>query len=278
MMGKSHVDRELLLRYAMSEVHTSVAYDQSQIATEDARYIERHLQECADCQQQLALMKDAVQVSDQLLTKIVEKHFYKPSPKIALPRFSFDKSRIGWAPGFSAVIVAIVICIFLPGWINPPFTSQATVHDELGEFALPMPRNPSALNDGTAHFNEGNFAAAIESFRKSIHSKDEIADHGLAQLYLGLTLLKVAENRQLGLFYSFDQGLADSALAHLNASMEINSAFPRMQNVALYFSAKAHLMRNDARAASEALSDCAAMGLEKSQTAQKLLEEISPPY
>ncbi len=277
MMGKSHVDRELLLRYAMSEVHTSSAHDQNQLAIEDVRYIERHLQECADCQQQVVLMKDAVQVGDQLLTNIVEKHFYKPIPKVTRPRFSFDSLRIGWAPGLSAAFAVLAICLFLPGWINPPFAPQATVNDEVGESFFSLTRGFSSLGDGAMRFSEKNYEAAIVSFRKSIHSEKEIKDRGLAHLYLGLTFLKVAENRRLGLFYSFDQGLADSALAHLKASMKLNDAFPLMQETALYFSAKAHLMRNDAGAASEALHTCAGMGLDKAQAAQKLLEEISPP-
>jgi len=278
MMGKSHVDRELLLQYAMSEVHTSIAHDWSQVASEDVRYIERHLQECSDCQQQLELMKDAVQIGDQLLTSIVERHFYKPSPSSVRPRFSIDKLRIGWLRGLSAAIAVILLCGFLPGWINPPFAPQATVNNEQGVSELSMTRALSALNEGALRFNEGNYAAAIESFRKSIQSEDEIEDRGLAHLYLGLTFLKVAENRRLGFFYSFDQALADSALAYLNASLKLNDSFPLMQETTLYFSAKANLMRNDVRAASEALKACAEIGLEKSQAAKKLLEEISPPF
>jgi tetratricopeptide (TPR) repeat protein len=260
----------------MSEAQTSIAHDQNQVPIDDARQIEQHLRECADCRQQVELMKDAVQVGDQLLNKIVERHFYKPSPKIVRPRFSFDKLRIGWAPGLSAAIAVVLLCAFLPGWINPPYTPQATIHDELGASVFSATRGFSRVNDGAVRYSEGNYAAAIDSFRKSIDSEAEIKDRGVAHLYLGLTYLKVAENRRLGLFYSFDQELADSALAHLNASMKLNGSFPLMQNVALYFSAKAHLMRNDARAASEALKACAAMHIEKSQAAQKLLEEISP--
>lgn len=275
MMGNNHVDRKLLLRYAMSEVHTSIAHDRSQIALEDARYIDRHVQECAHCQAQLALMRDAAQVGDELLSKIIEKRLFNHSPQIVKRRVSLEELLSRWAPRVAGAIAVVFVCILLPSLINPQYARQATVEYELGKSELPSPRKPSGLNQGAAYFNKGNYAAAIESFQRSIQSEDEIKDRGLAHLYLGLTFLKVAENRRLVFFYSFDRSLADSAVAHLNAGMKLNAAFPLMQDAALYFSGKAHLMRNDVRAASEALEACVAMRLEKSQAAQKLLKELS---
>jgi len=274
MMGKNHINRELLLRYAMSEVPIYSEHEETKLAVEDVRYVERHLQECGECRQQLGLLKDAVETGDQLLAKILETHFHHPVTPVVKPR-KFPRKTWGWvlAPVGFAVVAFFLFPTTIRQWINPSVRGHASVENELSASVGEVTRGVSAVNQGANRFVEGNYSGAIESFRKAATS-NESGDRGLAYLNIGLTFLAMAEHRQLGLFYQFDPQLADSALAYFAASLPLTTLYPRMQDTAFYFSAKAHLMREDLAAARESLDACIAIGGEKSEAAQKLLMEV----
>jgi tetratricopeptide (TPR) repeat protein len=275
MMGKNHVERELLLRYAMSEVPIVGVREENKLALEDARYIERHLLECPACQQEVELFKDAVEAGDELLANVVEKHFHGQDVRVVTPK-KFPIKTAGWIAAPALVVVALLFLASasMRSLINPPLRVQASVENELPSSINEFVKGLDTMADGAAHFLDGDYAGAVACFREASISAEEDSKRGLAHLNMGLSFLAMAERRELGLFYEFDRELADSALAHLDACLELTKPFPFFQEAALYFSAKAHLMRNDPAAARTSLEAGKAIRGPKHQAVVELLREL----
>lgn len=275
MTGKNHIERELLLRYAMSEAPILDVREETKLALEDVRYVERHLQECTACQRQLELLKEAVEAGDHLLSKIVESHLHVAAVETVRPK-KYPLLKWGLVLG-PAVGVGVAFFFLSPtgrAFINPSIRVHASVESEVPASIQEVTKGVSPMADGAFRFSEGDYAGAVESFKRAASASPEDGDRGLARLNIGLTFLSMAEHRELGLFYKFDAELVDSALAHLNASLSMTTIHPRMQETALYFSAKAHLMRNDPAAALVPLEACVAIRGMKFREAEKLLKEI----
>ena len=275
-MGKSsvHVEHELLLRYAMSETPIPGMSAEEGLGLEDRRYIERHLKTCAECRERVERLKVAVEAGDRLLSKAATDHLGEPAPNL-LRKFPLQKIRPALLLAAALVLVIAIFSMFIRPWLNPPFASQAAVRDEVNESVVAVVMGMSDMNAGAAHFAKGNYQKAIASFRAATVSEEHASGRGLAHLNLGMTYLKVAEHRKFWLLYKFDRQSADSALVHLTASLQLTGEFPRMRATAFYFSAKAHLMRNDPAAAREALQACTSMKSEKFAAAKQLLEKLS---
>jgi tetratricopeptide (TPR) repeat protein len=269
-----HIEQQLLLRYAMSAVPIAGAREDEKPSAEDIRYIEQHLKECSECRRRAEVLKEAVVAGDRLLSKIVADHSDE-SAREAFTVLALKKLRPFLFPAAATAVALTVLSIMVPPWFNPPFATQATVHQEVAQSLSTVTRSVSPMSDGAGYFEDGEYEQALGSFRVAASSANESSERGLAHLNLGLTFLRMAEHRQLGLFYTFDQELADSALTHLAKSLELSAAFPPMQETAYYFLAKAHLMRNDPRSAGSALQACIDLQREKAAAAQKLLDELS---
>jgi hypothetical protein len=275
MMGKNHVDRELLLRYAMSEVPIVGVREETRLALEDTRYIERHLVECPVCQHDFEVLKDAVEAGDELLANVVEKHLGGPEVRVVTQKKTHLKMA-AWIviPAICGVLALFMVSASMRSLINPALRVHASVENELPVSLTESVKGVDTMAEGAIHFMDGDYPGAVSSFRNSAASSTEDTQKALAHFNMGLTFLAMAEHRKLGLFYEFDRELADSALTHFDACLQLTQIFPRMKATALYYSAKAHLMRNDPAAARKSLEVCKAMRGFKYQEASNLLQEL----
>lgn len=267
-----HVEQELLLRYAMMTAAIVGVSKEEKLALEDVRYIERHLKSCATCRNQVERLEKTAKTGDRLLEKVVARHLGAEALPGGVKRVAFKKVGLVLLPTAAVALLVVLSPKFFPMSLSSPWVRQAVLHDEVHE-SFTVTRG-SAISEGAAYFADGLYDEAITSFRETLATPRDSAFHGLALLSMGLTYLQMAEQKKFFLFYEFDQEHADSALVHFAACLQSKHTLPRMRATALFFSAKAHLMRNELHAACQALQACIELGREKSAEARKLRTQL----
>ena len=286
-----HVGGERLTRFAIYRAApTEPDYDQARLSGEEIQQIESHVRECPRCRLAVDSIITQYHEMDRFLAEAGIPPLELPPLPIApsfgvLVRDGLDralsraKNVLIFPPSYPAgvalgVLFGIVVMWTSP-WLRDPYHQLTFVEATQTSF---LTRDAgSALTDGISLMNEGRYSEAItllEPFSDGESAEFDDRLRNYAHYLSGLAWVYEARTEVLGRVLAYSESRLDRAITHLRTVTE-SSQNGRVLEDAYWLLGKAHLMKQDADRAIEALTAVEHIEGRRAVAARQLIEAIA---
>jgi len=291
MGDQNHIDDAVLVRYITYKNNPNETdYDGTKLVEPEVANIQKHLQECALCQEKINEKQSEYDSIETYLDEMdlpdveIKVHSEKIQSKrnISSPVNIFEKL---WKnlfdvrkPKYVYALASVFVILFLIILILPIFKGSPNIYYEIALLEkskvtfLTRGANVSPVREGLFEFNEGNYSASIEILENYVTEQPDNPNRAFAEYICGISYLfrvndLLVDNLKIP-DYDIDKGIK-----HLENSLSRSSNL-RIQEDANWYIAKAYLIKKNGQKAKEYFEKTASLKGRKYQKAQNILSEL----
>jgi len=241
--------------------------------------IEKHIQSCATCREELEYLKAELQNVDEFLAEkisLAEMDNKADEQKIGLSIFQ-QYSSFKYSLAVAATIIVIFVSSFVVSELTTPSYIEISGQFNYSNFTTTRGRNSENFMKAVNQLSNENYDKAIGYFNADI--KDNPNDVTIFYTYyiLGITQLKDARSSVLGMFSSYDVEKLDEAEKSFEQVLKHNTSqvFQNVNNNTYFFLGQIYLLKEDLTKAKSFLNKAIENNSEYSSEAEELLNSIS---
>ncbi len=232
--------------------------------------LEAHLSSCKQCRDDLNMLREEAKET----SNFIDASFSKELSVKESTNFFFRNAAIQYAA--AAVIVLAVLYSGLYSFLNfnIPLYKESVSTDV--SISVTRGRLTEEFQKSVFAMEEENYSDAIKYLKQDVVNSPNDESVFYSEYLLGLSYLLTSEKSFVGLYRTHIPEKLDSAILHLNHSIEKinNPAFNNIKLNSYYYIGKAYLLKNEIETGKEYLKKVISGKGKYSEKAEKILASL----